>query len=68
MVIQVYVPTTNAEDSKVERFYEDLQDLIELTTKKDIFFIIGHWSAKVGNQDIPDVISKFSLGVQNEAG
>ena len=67
-VIQGYAPTTNAEESKVERFYEDLQDLIELTTKKDILFIIEDWNAKAGNQEIPSVTGKFSPGIQNEAG
>ena len=64
-VIQVYAPTSNAE---VERFYEDLQDLLELTPKKDILFIIGDWNAKVGSQETPGVTGKFGLGVQNEAG
>ena len=68
MVIQVYAPTTSAEESKVERFCEDLQDLIELTTKKDILFIIGDWNAKVENQEIPSVTVKFSLRIQKEAG
>ena len=68
MVIQVYAPTSNAEEAKVERFYEDLQDLLELTPKKDIFFIIGDWNAKVGSQEIRGVTGKFGLGVQNEAG
>ena len=67
-VIQVYVPTTNAEEAEVERFYEDLQDLLELTPKKDVLFIIGYWNAKVGSQEIPGVTGKFGLGVQNEAG
>ena len=67
-VIQVYAPTTNAEEVKVERFYEDIQDLLELTTKKDVLFIIGDWNAKVGSQEIPGVTSIFGLGVQNEAG
>ena len=67
-VIQVYAPTSNAEEAKVERFYEDLQDLLELTPKKDVLFIIGDWNAKVGSQEIPGVTGKFSLGVQNEAG
>ena len=65
-VIQVYAPTSNAEEAEVEWFYEDLQDLSELTTKKDVLFIIGDWSAKVGNQEIPGVTGKFGLGVQNE--
>ena len=67
-VIQVYAPTSNAEEAEVERFYEDLQDLLELTPKKDVLFIIGDWNAKVGNQEIPGVTLKFGLGVQNEAG
>ena len=66
MVIQVYAPTSNAEEAEVEQFYEDLQDLLELTPKKDVLFIIGGWSAKVGSQEIPRVIGKFGLGVQNE--
>ena len=64
-VIQVYAPTSNAE---VEWFYEDLQDLLELTSKKDVLFIIGDWNAKVGSQEIPGLMGKFGLGVQNEAG
>ena len=68
IVIQVYAPTSNAEEAEVERFYEDLQDLIELTPKKDVLFIIGDWNAKVGSQEIPGVTGKFSLGAQNEAG
>ena len=67
-VIQVYAPTSNAEEAKVERFYEDLQDLLELTPKKDVFFIIGDWNAKVGSQETPAVTGKFGLGMQNEAG
>ena len=66
-VIKVYAPTSNAEEAKVEQFYEDLQDLLELTPKKDILFIIGYWNAKVGSQEIPGVKDKFGLGVQNEA-
>ena len=65
-VIQVYAPTSNAEEPGVERFYEDLQDLLELTPKKDILFNIGDWNAKVGNQEIHGVTGKFDLGVQNE--
>ena len=65
-VIQVYAPTSNAEEA--ERFYEDLWDLLELTPKKDVLFIIGGWNAKVGSQEIPGVTSKFGLGVQTEAG
>ena len=68
MVIQAYAPTSKAEEAEVERFYEDLQDLSELTPKKDVLFIIGDWNAKVGNQETPGVIGKFGLGVQNEAG
>ena len=67
-VIQVYAPTSNAEEAKVERFYEDLQDLLELTTQKDVLIIIGDKNAKVGSQEIPGVTGKFSFGVQNEAG
>ena len=66
-VMQVYAPTSNAEEAEVERFYEDLQDLPELTPKKDVFFIIGDWNAKVGSQETPEVTGKFCLGVQNEA-
>ena len=67
-VIQVYAPTSNAEEAEVEQFYEDLQDLLELTSKKDVLFIIGDWNAKVGSQETPGVKGKFGLGVQNEAG
>ena len=67
-VIQDYAPTTNAKEAEVEWFYEDLQDLLELTPKKDVLFIIGDWNAKVGSQEIPGVTGKFGLGVQNEAG
>ena len=67
-VIQVYAPTTNAEEAEVEQFYEDLQDLLELTPKQDVFFIIGDWNAKVGSQETPAVTGIFDLGVQNEAG
>ena len=67
-VIQVYAPTSNAEEAKVERFYEDLQDLLELTTQKDVLIIIGDKNAKVGSQEIPGVRGKFGLGVRNEAG
>ena len=66
-VIQVYAPTTNAKESEVDWFYEDLQDLLELTPKKDVLFIIGDWNAKVGSQEIPGVTGKFGLGVENEA-
>ena len=68
MVIQVFAPTSNTEEAEVERFYEDLWDLLELTPKKDILFFIGDWSAKVGSQETPEVTGKFGLGVQNEAG
>ena len=68
MVIQVYAPTSNAEEAEVERFYEDLQDLLELTPKKDVLFIIGDWKAKVGSQETPRVTGKFGLGVQNGKG
>ena len=65
-VIQVYVLTSNAEVAEVEWFYEDLQDLLELTPKKDVLFIIGDWNAKVGSQEIPGVTGKFGLGIQNK--
>ena len=68
MVIQVYAPTSNTEKAEIEWFYEDLQDLLELTPKKDVLFIIGDWNAKVGSQETPGVTGKFGLGVQNEAG
>ena len=68
MVIQVYAPTSNAEEAEAEWFYEDLQDLLELTPKQDVLFIIEDWNAKVGSQETPGVTGKFSLGVQNEAG
>ena len=67
-VIQVYAPTNNAEEAEVERFYEDLQDLLELTPQKDVLFILGDRNAKVGSQETPGVTGKFGLGVQNEAG
>ena len=67
-VIQVYAPTSNAEEAEVERFYEDLQDILELTLKKDVLLIIGGWIAKVGSQETPGVTGKFGLGKQNEAG
>ena len=66
--IQVYAPTINASEAEVEQFYEDLQDLLELTPKKDVCFIIGDWNAKVGNQETPGVTGKFGLGIRNEAG
>ena len=67
-VIQAYAPTTNAEKAEVERFCEDLGDLLELTAKKDVLFIIGDWNAKVGSQEIPGVTGTFGRGVQKEAG
>ena len=67
-VIQVYAPTSNAEETEVEQFYEYLQDLLELTPKKDVLFIIGDWNAKVGSQEILGVTGKFGLGIWNEAG
>ena len=67
-VIQVYAPTSNTKEAELEWFYEDLQDLLELTPKKDVLFIIGDWNAKVGSQETPGVTGKFGLGVQNEAG
>ena len=67
-VIQVCAPTSNAEEAEVERFYEDLQDLLELTPKKDILFVIGDWNAKVGSRETPGVTGKFGLGMRNEAG
>ena len=68
MVIQVYAPTSKAEEAEVEWFYEDLQDLLELISKEDVLFIIGDWNAKVGSQEIPGVTDKLGLGVKNEAG
>ena len=67
-VIQVYAPTSNAEEAKVEWFYEDQEDLLQLTPKKDVLFILGDWNAKVGSQESPGVTDKFGLGMQNEAG
>ena len=67
-VIQVYAPITNAKEDKVEWFYEDLQDLLELTPKKDVLFIIRDWNANVGSQETPGITGKFGLGLQNEAG
>ena len=67
-VIQAYAPASNAEEAEVERFYEDLQDLLELTPPKDVLFIIGDWNAKVGSQETPAVTGNFGLGVRNEAG
>ena len=67
-VIQVYAPTSNAEEAEVEWFYEDLQDLLELTPQKDVLFILGDWNAKVQSQETPGVTGKFGLGIQNEAG
>ena len=68
IIIQAYTPTSNTEEAEVERFYEDLQDLLELTSKNDVLFIIGDWNAKVGSQETPGVTGKFGLGIQNEAG
>ena len=67
-VIQVYAPTSNAEEAEAEQFNEDLQDLLELTPKKDVLFILGDWNAKVGSQETPRVTGKFGLGMRNEAG
>ena len=67
MVMQVYTPTSKAEEAEFERFYEDLQDLLELMPPKDVLFIVGYWNAKVGSQETPGVTGKFGLGVQNEA-
>ena len=67
-VIQVFTPTSNAEEAEVEWFYEDLQDLLELTPQNDVLLIVGDWNAKVGSQEIAGVMGKFGLGVQNEAG
>ena len=67
MVIQVYAPTSNSEEAEVERFYEDLQDLLDLTPKNDVLFIIGDWNVKVGSQETPGVTGKFGLGIRNEA-
>ena len=68
IAIQVYAPTRNTEEAEVEWFYEDLQDLLELTCKKEVLFIIGDWNAKVGSQETPGATGKFGLGEQNEAG
>ena len=68
IVIQVYAPTSNAEEAEVEWFYEDLQDLLELTPKKDVLFIIGDWNAKVGSQETPGVTHKFGLGIRMKQG
>ena len=67
-VIQIYAPTCNAEEAEADQFYEDLQDLLELTPKKDVLFIIGDWNAKVGSQETPGVTGKFGVGIQNDAG
>ena len=67
-VTQVYAPTTNAKETEVKWFYEDLQDLLELTPQKDVLFIVMDWNAKVGSQEIPGITGKFGLGVQNEEG
>ena len=68
MVIKVYAPPSDTEETEIEWFYEDLQDLLELTPKKDVLFIRGDWNTKVGSQETPGVTGKFGLGVQNEAG
>ena len=68
MVIQVYAQTSNAEEAENEHFYKDLQELLELTPKKDVFFIIGDWNEKVGNEETPGVTGKFGLRVQKKAG
>ena len=68
IVIQIYASTSNTEEAEVEKFYEDLQSLLELTPPKDVLFIIGDWNAKVGSQETPGVTGKFGLGVQNETG
>ena len=68
MIIQVYAPTSTAEEAEVEQFCEDLQNLLELIPKKDVLFVVGNWNAKVGSQEIPRITGKFGLGVQNEAG
>ena len=67
-IIQVYALTSNAEEAEIETFYEDLQDLLELTPPKDVLFIIGDWNAKVGSQETPGITGKFGLGIQNRAG
>ena len=67
-IMQVYAPTSNAEEAEVEWFYEDLQDLLELIPKKDVLFLIGDWNAKVGSQETPGVTGKFGLGIRNGAG
>ena len=67
-VIQAYAPTNNTDEAEVEQFYEDLQDLLELTLKKDVLFITGDWNAKVGSQETPGVTGKFGFGIRNEAG
>ena len=67
-LIQVYAPTSNAEEAEIEQFYEGLQDLLELTPRKDVLFIMGDWNAEVGSQETPGVTGKFDLGIQNEAG
>ena len=68
LYIQVYAPTSKAEEAEIEWFYEHLEDLLKLTPKKDVLFIIGNWNAKIGSQEIPGIIGKFGLGVQNESG
>ena len=66
--VQVYAPTTNAKEAEIEQFYDDLQDIVELTPKKDVLFIIGDWNTKIGSQEIHGVAGKFGLGVKNEVG
>ena len=68
MVIQAYAPTSNAEEAEIERFYEDQQDLLEITPQIDVFFMIGDWNATVGSQETPELTGKFGLGIWNEAG
>ena len=68
MVIQVYAPTSNAEEAEVKGFYKDLQDLLELKAPKDVFFIIGDWNAKIGSKETPGVTGKIGFGIQNETG
>ena len=67
-IIHAYAPTSNAEEAEVEWFYEDVQDLLEITPKRDVLFIIGDWNAKVGSQETPGVTGKFGLGMRNEEG
>ena len=67
-IVQVYAPTSNSKEAEVEQFYEDLQDILELTPKKDVLFIIGYWTAKIGSQETPGITGKFGLEIRNEAG